>query len=73
MLMNNKKLGFHPKSKRTNTIPILFIDNLLIFCKGDINPVGLIKHEIEEFSLASVLCANVDKSIVYLVGVDEVS
>lgn len=39
-----KEFSFHPKCKRTSTIPLLFADDLLIFSKGNRSSVALIKE-----------------------------
>lgn len=65
--------SYHPKCNITRTIPILFADDLLIFCKGDLQSVGLVKSELDAFSKASCLYANLSKSAVYFSRVDVVT
>lgn len=35
-LAHNQEFSYHPRCKRTCTIPLLFVDDLLIFCNGDV-------------------------------------
>lgn len=50
LLKDNKTFGFHPKCKRTNIVSILYADDLIIFCKGEVSSLQLVKKEMEEFS-----------------------
>lgn len=68
-LSSEKKLSLHPKCKRTNTISLLFTDDLLTFRRGNVDSMKHIKIQLEKFSVASGLVANGDKSVVYMVGV----
>lgn len=54
-LARNPSFSFHPKCKRTSTIPLLFADDLLIFYKGDLKLVLCIKSVIERFVESSGL------------------
>lgn len=47
-------------------IPLLFADDLLIFCKGDAKSVSLIQELLSKFSAASRLEANYDNSGIYV-------
>lgn len=49
-LVNVNEFLFHPKYKRTKTIPLVFADDLLIFSKGDMKSVSLIKEKLVRFS-----------------------
>lgn len=69
--LKNEEFGFHPKCKRNQIIPLLVVDNLLIFYKGDTNFMSIVKAQLDKFSLASSLRANVVKSVVYVTGVSE--
>lgn len=62
--------GFHPKCKRTNTIALLFVDDVLIFYKGGISLVNLIKEQLESFERTSGLVVNLEKCVTYMKGVD---
>lgn len=44
---------------------MVFVDNLMIFCKGDINTVILMVRAMKDFSHASGLYANNDKTTLY--------
>lgn len=71
-LSDSFNFSHHPKCKRTNTTCLLFANDLLIFCKGNIESVTLVKQKLEKFSKVLDLCVNLDKSAVYTAGVDEV-
>ncbi|XP_062099761.1 uncharacterized protein LOC133805598 [Humulus lupulus] len=58
----NKDFRFHPKCKNLKLVNLCFADDLVIFCKGVSNSVQIIKDCFTEFSLASGLSANLEKS-----------
>lgn len=62
---------FHPKCKQLGVVHLAFADDLLIFCKGHIPSLKLIKNCLEEFSKASGLRANLDKSQCFIAGASE--
>lgn len=43
-LRNKKGFSYHPKCRRTETVGLLFADDLLIFCKGDRNSIVAVKE-----------------------------
>lgn len=60
---------FCPKCARTNTISLLFADELLVFCKGNEDSIMHIRDQLRKFSLTSRLMPNEEKSIVYFGGI----
>lgn len=50
---------------------LVFADDLMLFCKGDIQSILTLKQGVDTFSKSSGLCANNSKSGIYLVGVDQ--
>lgn len=56
-----QEFGFHPKCRRTGTIGFLFVDDLLIFCKANLDYVTLVIEHIDKLSASSSLFANSDK------------
>lgn len=71
-LKDRPQFQYHPKCLRTKTVAIMFADDLLIFCKGNIKFVGLIKEQIDKFSATSGFVTNLDKFAVYTVGMDHI-
>lgn len=65
-----KLFKFHPRWKRFNLIHMCFADDLLKFCRADKESIVLLKQIFNRFSRASALEENVDKSSIYIVGVN---
>ncbi|XP_074283682.1 uncharacterized protein LOC141608218 [Silene latifolia] len=64
---------YHPLCKSLKLTHLLFADDLLIFCKGDIKSIMLLLRALSTFSETSGLKVNVSKSEVVFNGVpDEV-
>lgn len=62
--------GFHPRCKRIKLSHLCFVDDLMLFCKGDVSSVRTLYNCILRFSQASGLQANSTKSAIYTAGVD---
>lgn len=61
----------HPMSKKLKLTHLIFADDLMVFCKGE---VGSVKREVEaltHFSRVSGLVANMDKSSLFMVRIIE--
>lgn len=69
-LGNRKEFGFHPRYARVRLIQLGFADDLLLFCKGDVQSVKALHKQFLIFSAASRLVANTSKSSVNFGGVD---
>ncbi|XP_062080726.1 uncharacterized protein LOC133785514 [Humulus lupulus] len=67
----SKEFWFHPKCKNLKLVNLCFADDLVIFCKGVSKSVQLIKDCFNEFSLASGLSVNLEKSQVYFGGLSD--
>lgn len=59
----------HPRCAKLGIIQISFVDDLLLFSKGDITSVSLLFDCFKKFSEASGLIANLSKSSIYFGGV----
>ncbi|XP_019242001.1 PREDICTED: uncharacterized protein LOC109229805 [Nicotiana attenuata] len=69
-LGNNKEFRFHPRCAKVRLIQLGFADDLLLFCKGDVQSVMALHKQFQIFFTASGLVANTSKSSVYFGGVD---
>lgn len=57
--------------KRLKLAHLIFADDLMIFCKGNMASVNRVVEALAHFSAATDLEANMDKSSVFLARVDE--
>lgn len=64
---------FHPMCKSLRLTHLVFADDLVIFCKGDLKSVNRVMEALNNFSLASGLVASMEKSSIFLAGVDDVT
>ncbi|XP_062089551.1 uncharacterized protein LOC133796085 [Humulus lupulus] len=60
---------YHPMCKSLNLLNLCFADDLLLFCKGNLASVQVLREALEEFSLVSGLVINTNKSHVYFGGI----
>lgn len=68
-LHNDPEFHYHPRCKNQRIVQHSFADDLLLFRREDIKSVRGLYKCFQEFSKASGLVANVDKSNVYFRGV----
>ncbi|XP_074271282.1 uncharacterized protein LOC141595213 [Silene latifolia] len=73
LLCATRKLPFsyHPLCHRMKLTHLIFADDLLLFCKGDIKSIMVILRSYSAFSVASGLNMNAQKSCAYFNGVNE--
>ncbi|WMV56909.1 hypothetical protein MTR67_050294 [Solanum verrucosum] len=62
---------YHPMCKKVKLTHLIFADDLMIFCKGTVESVNRVMEALAHFSAATGLEANIEKSSVFLAGVDE--
>ncbi|XP_049406353.1 uncharacterized protein LOC125870027 [Solanum stenotomum] len=62
---------YHPMCKKLKLTHLIFADDLMIFCKGNVDSVNRVMKALAHFNVATGLEANLEKSNVYLAGVDE--
>ncbi|CAO2816302.1 unnamed protein product [Amaranthus hypochondriacus] len=67
---DSETFHFHPRCRKDNITHLLFVDDLLMFCRADIPSVRSMMLNFKRFSKASGLEANTNKSNVYISGVD---
>ncbi|XP_062114815.1 uncharacterized protein LOC133827545 [Humulus lupulus] len=65
----NSAFRFHPLCKNLNLISLCFADDLLIFCKGALSLVKIIKSVMGKFSSVTRLQINESKSQVFYGGI----
>lgn len=68
-LQHMKTFKFHPRCAKVKLVHLSFVDNLLLFCRGDVASVTALHTQFRIFSAASYLIANPQKSSVYFEGV----
>ncbi|XP_070055784.1 uncharacterized protein [Nicotiana tomentosiformis] len=69
-LVENGDFNFHLRCRKLGIIHICFADDLLMFCRADIESIILLQGVFQRFSTAFGLQAKIDKSSIYLAGVD---
>lgn len=63
--------NFHHRCASLGLTHLIFADDLMLFCNGDISSVILMVRAVKDFSLASGLYANNDKTALYFGNVQE--
>ncbi|XP_020262632.1 uncharacterized protein LOC109838613 [Asparagus officinalis] len=71
LLEQDGNFKFHPKCGRQKISHLIFADDLLLFCKGDLKSVQQIHQCINRFSQVSGLQANPNKCAIFYGGVDD--
>ncbi|XP_074300447.1 uncharacterized protein LOC141631711 [Silene latifolia] len=67
---DKQEFKYHSLCKRLSLSHLCFADDLLMFCHGDLGSVKVMLNAFDSFSQATGLQMNVDKSNVYMNGVD---
>ncbi|KAK7275607.1 hypothetical protein RIF29_16726 [Crotalaria pallida] len=65
------RFRFHPLCKDVGLINLAFADDLMLFCKGNVDSVTILKDTFNHFSSSSGLYANPQKSQVFMAGISE--
>ncbi|XP_060183587.1 uncharacterized protein LOC132613540 [Lycium barbarum] len=71
VLADNKQFQFHPRCKKLKVMHICFANDLLMFCKAELNSIKLLQEAFLRFSVVSGLQANTEKSSIYMSGVND--
>nr|XP_009615730.1 uncharacterized protein LOC104108414 [Nicotiana tomentosiformis] len=71
-LKGNKKFKYHPKYSKLAVTHLSFADDLLLFSRGDVESVFILNRCFLDFSSASGLQANKEKSSIYFGGVTQI-
>lgn len=61
---------FHPMCKKQKLTHLIFADDLMIFCKGNETSIKRVMETLKHFSETTGLEANIDKSNLFIAGVD---
>ncbi|XP_057953868.1 uncharacterized mitochondrial protein AtMg01250-like [Malania oleifera] len=64
------KFKFHPKCDELKITHLAFVDDLMLFSRGDVVSVGYLMECLKEFSLCSSLSTNCLKSNLYQAGMN---
>ncbi|XP_048498145.1 uncharacterized protein LOC125496667 [Beta vulgaris subsp. vulgaris] len=70
-LKENPNFNYHPRCEKLSITHLMFADDLLLFARADMSSVDLMFQAFKEFSAASGLAANLDKSNVYFAGIND--
>ncbi|XP_019244454.1 PREDICTED: uncharacterized protein LOC109224322 [Nicotiana attenuata] len=62
---------FHPMCKAIKLTHLIFADDLMLFCKGDVASINRMMEVLNHFSAVSRLLANIDKFNIFLARMDE--
>ena len=70
-LKEEKNFKYHPKCAKLDVTHLCFANDLLLFSRGDLNSIKELHKCFTEFSQASGLQANLNKSSIYCGGVQK--
>lgn len=62
---------FHPMCKQQKLTHLIYAYALMIFCKGNLESVSRVMEALGHFSAVTGLIANMDKSNLFIAGVDD--
>ncbi|KAM6558803.1 hypothetical protein CsatA_028042 [Cannabis sativa] len=71
LVANQSNFKYHPMCKSLKIISLCFADDLMLFCKGNLNSLQVLKSILDEFSASSGLAIKANKSQLYFGGVKE--
>ncbi|XP_021732722.1 uncharacterized protein LOC110699537 [Chenopodium quinoa] len=70
-MTKDPNFNFHPRCEKLGITHFMFVDDLLLFARADLDSVKLLFMAFQKFSMASGLCANLDKSDAYFGGISD--
>ncbi|XP_019239689.1 PREDICTED: uncharacterized protein LOC109219667 [Nicotiana attenuata] len=68
-LKDKPDFNFHPRCAKLNIIQLGFVDDLLLFCRGDVLSTQTVFECFQKFSMASGMVASQGKSSINFDGV----
>ena len=66
-----EEFNFHPRCSKMKLTHLIFADDLMLFCKGNMQSIKILTKGVETFFSSSGFKANNNKSAIYLVGVSD--
>ncbi|XP_062101035.1 uncharacterized protein LOC133806957 [Humulus lupulus] len=69
LVSRHKDFRFHPMCKSLHLVNLFFVDDLILFCKGNLRSFQLLFDGFSRFSQNSGLIANLNKSQVFFGGI----
>ncbi|XP_057975337.1 uncharacterized mitochondrial protein AtMg01250-like [Malania oleifera] len=67
-IQNKNDFKFHPKCESLGITHLAFVDDLMMFSRGDLASINYLLNCLNEFSCCSGLTVNLNKSNLYLAG-----
>ncbi|XP_070047542.1 uncharacterized protein [Nicotiana tomentosiformis] len=64
-------LAFLPMCKQVKLLHLIFVVDLMIFCKANTNSVKRVIEALAHFTDVSGLVANMDQSSIFMAGIDD--
>lgn len=62
--------NYHGNCEKCQIVDISFVDDLLLFTRGDVTPIQLVMDRFHSFSKSTTLYANPEKCKLYIGGMD---
>ncbi|KAL0421046.1 UNVERIFIED_CONTAM: putative mitochondrial protein [Sesamum latifolium] len=66
---SNSEFNFHPKCEKLKITHLLFVDDLMLFSRGDLPSVHILMECLREFRDVSGLDVNASKSSIFTAGI----
>lgn len=66
----SSNFNYHPRCKKLGLNHLIFADDLMLMCKGETSSIKVLTEIITTFSKTSRLTANLNKSAMFLAGMD---
>lgn len=71
MMSGPPDFKLHPMSKGLKLTHLIFAEDLMIFCNGDVSSIQRVMEALRHFNSATGLVANEEKSNIFLAGIAE--
>ncbi|KAL2245873.1 UNVERIFIED_CONTAM: hypothetical protein Sindi_2855500 [Sesamum indicum] len=66
---SNSDFNYHPKCEKLKITHLLFADDLMLFCRGDLPSIHILMECLQDFRDTSGLSVNTSKSCIFTAGV----
>lgn len=67
----NLDFNYHPKCSKIDLSHLIFVDDIMIFCRGDYGSVNIIHQALQQFNMIFGLEVNLSKSKIFVAGAFE--